>query len=196
MKKEISKIFVAAGFIVFVIGLLVDSLLIQSLSLEIISAYSILAVFAFAFVLTNNATLNNFGYSFAAIAGMYGIANILFTPSGAVADIGAIIMLAGTVIRLTLAILAFFGYSKNAECTLAKEVDIYDQLLNYSKLLAEQAIDAQEYEDLKVKLLGKCPSKSSKGNVDELKKWKKLVEQNIISKDEYSSIKSKILKIM
>ena len=191
MKKEFYKFFVAIGFIVFAIGLLVDSLITEALSLEIISTYSILAVFGFAFVFTGNATLNKFGYCFCALAGIYGLASIMFVKSDAiVADIGAIVMFVGAVVRVAVAIPAFFGYN----CAGAGPVDVYEQLLSYNKLLADQVIDAQEYEELKSKLFGERPSKAS-GNVDELKKWRKLAEQNVISEGEYSAIKAKILKI-
>lgn len=195
MKKEFYKFFVAIGFIVFAIGLLIDSFITESLSLEIVSSYSILAVFGFAFVFTGNATLNKFGYRFCALAGIYGLTSIMFVKSDAiVADIGAIVMFVGAIIRVIIAIPAFFGYKKVDDCAAAGPVDVYEQLLSYNKLLADQVIDAQEYEELKSKLFGERPSKAS-GNVDELKKWRKLAEQNIISEGEYSAIKAKILKI-
>ncbi len=195
MKKEFYKLFVTIGFIVFAIGLLVDSLITEALSLEIISTYSILAVFGFAFVFTDNATLNKFGYCFCALAGIYGLASIMFVKSDAiVADIGAIIMFVGAAVRVAIAIPAFFGYKKADDCTGACQIDVYEQLLTYNKLLADQVIDAQEYEELKSKLFGERPSKAG-GNVDELKKWRKLAEQNVISEGEYSAIKAKILKI-
>ena len=196
MKKEFNKFFVAIGFIVFAIGLFVDSLIVESLSAEIISAYSILAVFGFVFVFTTNATLNKFGYSFSALAGMYGLANIIFVPSDTiVADIGSIIMLVGAVIRVAITIPSFFGYAKTSNSAITNQVDMYEQLLNYSKLLADQVISAQEYEEIKSKLFSDRPSKTAHGSVDELKKWRKLAEQNLISENEYSAIKSKILKI-
>lgn len=196
MKKEFYKFFVAIGFIIFAIGLLVDSLIIESLSLEIISTYSILATFGFVFVFANNATLNKFGYCFAALVGIYGLINFLFVPGDAVfADIGAIVMLVGSVIRVAITIPSFFGYARTGNSECSKQTDVYEQLLAYNKLLADQVIDAQEYEDLKTKLFGDRASKPAGGNVDELKKWRKLAEQNIISENEYSAIKAKILKI-
>lgn len=196
MKKEFYKVIIAIGFIVFAVGLLVDSLITESVSLEIISAYSLLASFGFAFVFSANSTLNKFGYVFSTLAGIYGIANLMFTFSDAiVADFGAIIMLAGAIIRLIITVLEFLGYTKGGKVKANEQSDIYEELVNYNKLLAEQVIDEQEYANLKGQLFGERHSKGASGNVDELKKWRKLADQKVISDSEYSAMKAKILKI-
>lgn len=196
MKKDFYKIVVAVGFFVFSIGLLIDSIMFEELSLEIISAYSILAAFGFAFVFSSNATINRFGYSFCAFAGIYGLANIMFVPlDTVVADIGAVIMLAGVAIHVAMAIPGFFGYCKASNSAAVGQVDVYDQLLNYSKLLAEDVIDEREYENLKAKLFGEHPLKNAKNNYDELKKWKEIAEKKLISENEYNSLKAKILNL-
>ncbi len=196
MKKELYKIIVAIGFFVFTIGLLIDSIMIEGLSLEIISAYSILAAFGFAFVFSNNATINKFGCSFCGFTGIYGLVNIMFVPGDTVvADIGAVMMLAGVAIRVAMDIPGFFGYCKSSNSATVSQVDVYDQLLNYSKLLSENVIDAREYENLKAKLFGEHPLKSAKNNYDELKKWKEVAEKKLISESEYNALKAKILNL-
>ena len=196
MKKDLYKIIVAIGFFVFTIGLLIDSLMYEEVSLEIISAYSILASFGFAFTFSNNATMNRFGYAFCAFAGIYGLTSMMLIPvDTVVADIGAVIMFAGVAIRIVIAIPAFFGYYRSSNSASVGQVDVYDQLLNYSKLLSENVIDAREYENLKAKLFGEHPLKSAKNNYDELKKWKEVAEKKLISENEYNALKAKILNL-
>ena len=196
MKKEFYKVIIAIGFIVFAAGLLVDTMIAEAVSLEIISAYSLIAAFGFVFVFAGNATLNKLGYIFSAFAGIYGIANVMFSFSDAlIADFGAIVMLAGSIIRLIITILEFLGYTKGGKVKSGEQNDIYEELVNYNKLLAEQVIDEQEYTTLKAQLFGERHAKGACGNVDELKKWRKLADQKIISDSEYSAMKAKILKI-
>ena len=83
----------------------------------------------------------------------------------------------------------------NEEASKYSNKVLYEELVNYNKLLAEQVIDEQEYTTLKAQLFGERHAKGACGNVDELKKWRKLADQKIISDSEYSAMKAKILKI-
>ena len=196
MKKDFYKFLVAIGFFIFTVGLLIDSLILETPSLEILSAYSLATMFGFAFVFSSNATLNRFGYGLCAFAGVYGLTAVMFIPSDAiVANIGAIIMFVGIAIRVVVSIPEFFGYCKNAGSAPISQAEVYERLIDYSKMLADNVIDEREYEGLKAKLFGARPAKNSKDNFEELAKWKELAEQKLISEEEYNALKAKLLQL-
>lgn len=197
MKKEINKVILTLGFIVSLLGLLIDSIIVESAMFAMLGTPIFLGAFSFCFVYANNATLNRFGYVFAAIAGVDSIAAIIFSNTDAiVAYIGFIIMFVAAVVYFICKILSFFGYKKcdadNNSCEAIAEP--YDQMLEYQKFMADGIINEQEFASLKSKLLGVSTSKVIAGDFEQLKKWKKLVEQNVITEEEFAGIKSKILK--
>ena len=89
----------------------------------------------------------------------------------------------------------FFGYCKSLGSAPSSRTEVYEQLTDYSKMLADHVIDEREYESLKAKLFGEHPVKKSKESFDELQRWKKLAEQKLISEDKHNALKARILKL-
>ena len=191
MKKSITKLVMFAGFILAIIGIIVDAMIS-----EMIISTTLLylpAVFAICFINSKNNVLINFGYCLAGILGALGLAGFMVTDleGSLVTTLGYIVMSISSVFYLITLILNFFGFVKKGKSDDG-EGNIVAVLNKYKELEKEKVITADEFEGLKSKAL-KC-AESEKYSVEDLKKWKKLFDQQIITEEEFSSVKNKIFK--
>ena len=193
MKNLLTKIVMFIGFLLTVIGIIVDSV-----SMRIpISAFSLLdmtfiaAIFAFCFIQAKGKIIVNIGYCIAAVLGTSGLAQIITNTEDyiLISNIGCIIMSFAALCHLTTIILELCGFVKKGKEKESCE-DIAIILNKYKELEKENIITIEEFDNLKSKAL-KCTD-SGKSSVEDLKKWKKLFDQQIITEEEFSSIKSKI----
>lgn len=193
MKNLLTKIVIFIGFLLTVIGIIVDSVSLEAP----IAAFSsldmtfIAAILAFCFIFAKGKILANIGYCIAAILGASGLAKIITNTEDfiLISNIGGIVMSLAALFHLTTIILEFFGFvKKGKERDSAEDISII--LNKYKELEKENVITVEEFDSLKSKAL-KCTD-SGKYSVEDLKKWKKLFDQQIITEEEFSSIKSKI----
>ena len=123
MKKEFNKTIITLGFIVSLIGMLIDSIIVESAMFAMLGTPIFLGVFSFCFVYANNATLNRFGYVFAAVAGVDSIAAILFNTTDAIVSyIGFIIMFVAAVVYFIRSLLSSDIKSATWKTTAAKSL--------------------------------------------------------------------------
>ena len=135
MKKNITKVLVFIGFIVTVIGLLIEGLDEEYTEIIMVSVFTypfIAATLAVCFIQANNVVMKNVGYALCALVGVYGIlaltAEVLST-----APIGMIIMLVGAFGYAILYVLEFFGFVKK-DSVSAQHGDIAVLLTKYKEM--------------------------------------------------------------
>ncbi len=185
-----------AGFIVVVIGIIVDSMKakVPSIAFNSLELSVVAAILAFCFINAKNSVLINVGYCLAGVLGACGISNIMtlsFSKLNTVTSVGYIVMGVSAVFYLFTTILDFFGFVKKGRGADNDE-NILAVLNKYKEMEKEKIITAEEFDNLKTKAL-KC-TEGEKYSVEDLKKWKKLFDQQIITEEEFASVKNKIFK--
>ena len=193
MKKELSKIIIFIGFIVVLLGVILDVLALDSFTASaIISSSTSLSYIAVAlatcFVFAKNKTLQNVGFSLAALEGIIGLLNILVSEVLSFVSVGKAIMFVACIIQLLVICLTFFGYSKGKTKTETQDVAV---LLNsYKEMQNEKVITEEEYISLKQATLSSINNDNP--TLTDLRKWKKLLDQSVITEEEFANLKSKI----
>ena len=196
MKKSLTKLVMFAGFIIVVIGIIVDSMIAElpATAFSVLELSVVAAILAICFINAKNNVLVNVGYCMAGILGACGLANVITLYSSElkiVTTVGYIVMGVSAVFYLFTTILDFFGFVKK-DRSADNDGNIVAVLNMYKEMEKEQVITADEFNDLKAKVL-KCTD-GEKYSVEDLKKWKKLFDQQIINEEEFASVKSKIFK--
>lgn len=213
MKKQINKIVMVVGFLVTLVGLLIwavsdmeiDGSLVKGTALEelelflipdLMNVSFIAMVLAVAFVFAKNNTVKNVGYGLSALIGIDGVLtlvslskideNVLENRAGIIVTaVGLIVMMVAALLYFGMLCMDFFGFVKKSE-----KDDAIETLAKYKELQQENVLTAEEFENVKEKLLNKTTASNKKnGEIDVLKKWKKLLDQNVITEEEFAKIK-------
>ena len=191
MTKEINKIVGVIGFIVMVVGMIIDG--VDSLQGSVaFSTAAIAAVLATAFIFAHNATVKNVGYLLCALIGAYGVALIATTYSTGliIAAIGMLMLFFASVLYFFVITLKFFGFVKDGKGTTCGNIS--DVLIRYKAMQEEKVISEEEFNELKKRTL-ETNNETGVG-FDDLKKWKKLLDQQVITEEEFSAIKAKVFQ--
>ena len=196
MKKSLTKLVMFAGFIIVVIGIIVDSMITElpAIAFSSLELSVVAAILAICFINAKNNVLINVGYCMAGILGACGLANFMTLSSSElnmVTSVGYMVMGVSAVFYLFTTILDFFGFVKNGR-SADNDGNIVAVLNKYKEMEKEKVITADEFDNLKAKAL-KCAD-GEEYSVEDLKKWKKLFDQQIINEEEFASVKSKIFK--
>ena len=193
MKRKLTQVLMFIGFIVVIIGSIVDVLMIDSdyaSEIGTISALSNVAtVLAIAFIFAKNSVVKNVGYGLAAIYGASGI-SLAMGEYYITTAVGLIIMFVAAVLYGLFLIIDFFGFTKDQKGGCPKS-DVVGTLFAYKSLQDEKLLTEAEFEELKSKTLSEADKKIS--CIDDLKKWKKLVDQKVITDEEFASMKAELL---
>ena len=134
MKNVIVKTIVFIGFLVVLLGLIIDPLIVQAstpaeeaavsaplvitalfIAFPFFFVYLILSViFGMVFIFSKNETLANVGYALGAFAGAFGVMILIDskTFSLILIPIGLICMMVGAALKGILVIIGFFGFVK------------------------------------------------------------------------------------
>ncbi len=196
MKRSVRTVILFLGFLVCMVGLILDRVLFPSG--EIFDyALSIVPLFIFPviFVFSKKEALINAGYVLAGLVGVQAVCDIVVTGTIYVVYVGEILMLLAALIHLGDVVLKFFGFSKSKQekkSAAEADRDLIDKVMEYKALAAEEVISAEEFDALKGKLFG--TQKETGGSLSDLKKWKKLLDQGVLSKEEFSKIKANVLR--
>ena len=88
-----------------------------------------------------------------------------------------------------------FHKFKNEECVLNNGMEVYENIKKYKILFDEEAITADEFEDIKKRLLAKDSAAGSQINssIEKVKMLKSYADSDIISQEEYAQEKAKLL---
>lgn len=192
MKDKIKKVIAFIGFAIIVLAAILSVMDKKTVPIEAMSVLP--AIFSICFIFSNNATLKNFGYAFAAVELGTGIVAI-DQETTVLFGIGLTLMGVASIVYFIEIIFGFFGFViKKAKgvCPDCPEDDSFTSVEKYAQMLEEGIITESEFESLKAKIF--AVDKKKADSIEDLKKWKKLFDKNVISEEEYSSIKSKILK--
>ena len=194
MKKSIVKVLMFVGFIVVVVGLLIEGISNTMSATIVLSALFtapyLATILAVCFIGAKNEVVKNVGYALAAFAGVYGII-LIITGAMAVVAVGMILMLLATLGHIITLVLAYFGFVKSEEQSRAYKTDISSLLGKYKEMEAEKVINEEEFTQLKAQALQTLSEKENV-NLEDLKKWKKLLDQQVISEDEFAQLKAKV----
>lgn len=197
MKKNIIKTITFLGFIIAILGAILDPMIADkgahaySYLFNNVAVYiAVAAILGTIFVFSKNATVENVGYALCAFVGTLGITMIIndkVFPLMLI-PIGFIVMLVGAVLQFLLIAIKFFGFVKSNDC---KNVgDVSDILTKYKELEKDKVISEEEFNDLKNKTI--ATSTNDKISLEDLKKWKKLLDQGIITETEFANMKAKL----
>lgn len=210
MKNVIVKTIVFIGFLVVLLGLIIDPLIVQAstpaeeaavsaplvitalfIAFPFFFVYLILSViFGMVFIFSKNETLANVGYALGAFAGAFGVMILIDskTFSLILIPIGLICMMVGAALKGILVIIGFFGFVKPDGKQAI--VNVADALSKYKELEKDGVLSEEEFLSLKDRALGECKPKNAP--IDDLKKWKKLLDQNVITEEEFAALKAKV----
>lgn len=203
MKKFFTQILTAIGFIVALVGIILNSKsgLAES---ALYSTPLIAASIAIAFVFAKTQSVKIMGHVLSAYAGVSGLLtyltyqNSLYDEAGqlvtekpefdpTIYSIGLIIMLAAALIFVIIEFFSWMGFTRKS--SKAVSCDIATMLNQYKALEKEQILSAEEFDDLKSRVLKTSGSDCS--SIEDLKKWKKLLDQQVITEEEFSNLKAK-----
>lgn len=177
MTNKISKISILVAFIALLISMLFFEM--GSFNFDSpASSFILIAIFAVCFVLSQNRTLNNFGFCFSALLGVIGF-YMIFNDFDIVA-ISLALFGAGALLYLITSCIAFFGYEKNSQA---------NNLVAFIKMHEQKLISDEDFAEIKDMIL---QGKSSK--ISELAKWNKLLSKGIITQEDYTKVKEHIIK--
>lgn len=194
MKRKISKITLFVGFVVTMVGILLDSLISDgtiTLSVTGVMGYSptiLAALLGTCFIFAQNRTLIRIGYALSAFAGIRGL---LLLISGMTAEqftitgFGLTLILIASLLYFIHICVVFFGYSKGN-----REDDLPRLLAAYKSLEKDNIISADEFAALKVELLSR--QNNNDVSLSDLRQWKKLQDQGILTEEEFSALKAKL----
>ena len=202
VKTTVVNILVFIGFLVTVLGTIIDPLIMTTAAANTTGATFVLipflplfiilaSVLGTAFVFSKNETLANAGYGLLAFDGAIGIMllalidafNLIIIP------IGLIVMFVGATLRCIVTIIGFFGFVKGG--TGAQTSDsISTALIRYKELEKDGVLSEEEFANLKGKTFAADDQKIT--SFDDLKKWKKLLDQNVITEEEFAALKAKL----
>ncbi len=191
MKKEINKIVIFIGFIVYAIGLIASAFIgdVQFASLTTSSIMVILGVF---FIFAKNEVIKNIGYGLCVVCGATGLFSLINVHNGTgamICFVGEVIILVGVVIKFISIAVKMLGFEKNKDTSQA---DFIQSLNSLNMLKEEKIITEEEFEMLKREALKKTDNKNL--SIADLKQWKKLYDQKIITEEEFSSVKKDLFK--
>ena len=195
MKKKVTNVLIFVGFLVYVLGLIIDVLKAKSTEdaaqvflTSGLGFTAIAAALAVCFIFAKNEVVKNVGFSLCAICGVVGVIT-MFTGSVSVSAIGLIIMFVGAIVYAIYKIITFFGFVKG---TPSNEYDqVYSQLVKCSELSKEGIITDEEMTSIKGSLLKNM--NTTKADIADLRKIKKLLDEEVITQEEFAEIKSKML---
>ncbi|MBO7344328.1 MAG: SHOCT domain-containing protein [Clostridia bacterium] len=200
MKKELNKLFIFVGFVVFSIGVVlggtdyIPTLPILLGTVNLVSVY-LLAVLSVPFIFSENKLFNNIGYAFTVLMAGYAVYGLIMGAEIGViiSSVGMLIMFIGTIMRFFVICLNYFGFIKtsNDDKTLNKSSDALKILAYYKELQGENILTAEEFEEIKQKMLNDVKPKAN--SMEDIKKWKKLFDQKVISEEEFTAIKAEML---
>lgn len=204
MKKELNKITIFLGFIVFSIGVIISATAKVNEIGTILGSINFLSIYlatilAVVFIFTENRTLGNIGYSLMVLLGAFGLSCVLakeIETGKMISGIGMLVMFVGMVMYFILICLKYFGFVKTNDenKVLNKNDDALKILSYYKELQAENILTDEEFEETKQKLLNDIRPKAKSMAMDDIKKWKKLLDQKIISDEEFTAIKAEMLR--
>ena len=190
MKKSIVNLFMVLGFVVMVVGLLVEGIVSPlPVSTILFSTPYIAAVLATCFIFAKNGVVKNVGFALGAMAGVYGIVLIVLNAY-LVAAVGMILMLLSSVCYFIVLALAFFGFVKR-DSVAVRSADVATLLGKYKEMEQDKVITDEEFSQLKAQVLQTLTEKES-ATLEDLKKWKKLLDQGVISDEEFAAMKAKV----
>ena len=194
MKKQINQIIMTLGFVVFVIGNIVLGLDVSVLDLSPLVHSG--AVLATVFVFSKNEILKKTSYALAGLVGAYGVGWIAIAIEAEntgliIASVGLIFLLVSALIYFVVAILEFFGFTKNSKNGVCVG-NLSEVIMKYKAMQDEKIITEQEYEELKRKTFEVSELKTV--SLDDLKKWKKLLDQQVITEEEFATMKAKVFE--
>ena len=197
MKKNIIKTITFLGFIIAVLGAIIDPM-IANVELRAytylfngVSIYiAVAAMLGAVFVFSKNTTVENVGYALCAFVGALGVTMIMNDKAFPLMliPVGFIVMLVGAILQFLLIAIKFFGFVKSNDCKAVG--DVSDILTKYKELEKDKVISEEEFNDLKTKTI--AASANDKISLEDLKKWKKLLDQGIITETEFSDMKAKL----
>ena len=205
MKKFFTQILTAIGLIVALVGIVLGYKFPLEAQSSLLSLPFIAACMATAFVFAKNETVKIMGYVLSGFSGVYGVlaflaynaslrdanGNLLtvITPryNPTVFAMGLIIMLVPAIIYIIIRFFSWLGFTRKSAA--ASSSDIATVLNQYKMLEKEQILNADEFENLKNKVLKNTGADIS--SLEDLKKWKKLLDQQIITEEEFTSLKAK-----
>ena len=199
MKNTIIKTIVFIGFLVTVLGVILDPLIAEDSAtvagvfvlVPFLPLYIILAsVFGVAFVHSKSETLANVGYGLMAFGGAIGIGLLARVDyfSLIVIPVGLIIMFVGSVLKAVVLVVGFFGFVKADADGREPSDDIVGTLTKYKELENDGVLSEEEFGKLKTGLVER--EKTGKVTIEDLKKWRKLVDQKVISEEEFAAMKA------
>jgi len=202
VKTTIANILVFIGFLVTVLGVIIDPLIMTKEAAAVAGAslilipflplYIVLAsVLGTAFAFSKNGTLANAGYGLLAFDGAIGIMMLVMIDvfNLIVVPVGLVVMFVGAALRCIVTIIGFFGYAKGG-VRAQSSCEIADALSKNKELEKDGVLSEEEFKNLKDKTI--VSGENAKPSLDDLKKWKKLLDQNVITEEEYAALKSRI----
>lgn len=197
MKKTVAQIILIIGALVTIIGIIVDGgfiLYAPIIALNMVDLSGVAAIVAVAFAFSKKDTLVMVAYLILAITGACALVDLItgsyYGVPISVVNIGFVIMGVASIIYFLLQVLKSLGFvRKNAGGVDA--ADVVTVLNKYKEMESENIITAEEFDELKSKILKGADKGIS--SVDDLKKWKKLYDQKVITEDEFANVKGKIL---
>lgn len=197
MKKNIIKTIIFLGFIIAVLGAIIDPMIANAelrayaFLFTNVSVYiAVASVLGTVFVFSKNATVENVGYALCAFVGVLGVVLIMnrnVFPLMLI-PVGFIVMLVGAILQFLLIAIKFFGFIKAEDKKVIGDVSV--TLMKYKELEKDKVISEEEFNDLKTKTLAANAKDSV--SLEDLKKWKKLLDQGIITETEFTNMKAKL----
>ena len=176
MKRKITNVLMFIGFMVMVLGVIIEGSSAAILSM-LFSAPGIAATLAVCFVNSSNNTVKNVGFALSALVGACGVL-LIAEEEMVVLAIGMLFMLFATLGFAFSHILKFFGWVKDKKES-SEAIDVSSQLGKYKEMEKEQIISEEEFAQLKGQVL-QAVSDNKHFTFDDLKKWKKLLDQQVM----------------
>lgn len=198
MKQSIVKTIIFVGFLLTILGVIIDPLIAESPLATVIGLMTnvpffiaITAVLGTVFIFSKRETLAAVGYGLVAFVGAVGVMLLTYIDTVLMVfiPIGLTVMFVGSVLQCVLVIIEFFGFTKQQKSEKASD-SISSTLIRYKELEKDGVLSEEEFANLKGKTFAADDQKIT--SFDDLKKWKKLLDQNVITEEEFAALKAKL----
>ena len=192
MKKFFTQILTLIAFITIMVGMVIvgsdTEMGFNTVVLAMIPSIVLLPALATVFVFAKTETLNIAGYVLSTMTAVYGLLTFFTDSTYDIISFGMMLMAVPAIIYAFIKLFALLGFVR-AKDVKSNANDVATMLNQYKALEKEAILSAEEFEDLKSKVLKNTNTEAT--SVDDLKKWKKLYDQQVITEEEFTNLKAK-----